>query len=95
MKRIPIENKKRRQVSSGATVITSDEAITILRNKEREKSIPKSYKRKKQADVVPVMGVDDVPNENVFVVVVPPDDQISRYNQNLQPSSSGTQIMYL
>lgn len=54
MKQIPIENTKRRQVSSGASVITYEEAITILREKDLENNKPKNNKRKKQADEVPV-----------------------------------------
>lgn len=68
MKQIPTENKKRRQVSSGATVITSEEAIIILKEKEKEKSKIKSYKRKKQAEEVPVMEAD-VSDKNIDNII--------------------------
>jgi len=49
-----LKNTKRRQVSSGASVITFEEAITILREKVLVKSRPENNKRKKQADEVQV-----------------------------------------
>lgn len=68
MKQVPIENTKRRQVSSAATVIPSEEAITILREKEEVKCKPKNYKRKKKAEEVPVVE-DNVAEENIEDII--------------------------
>lgn len=60
--------KIQKEVSSGATVITSKEAITILRKREIEKGKPKNYKRKKRSDEAPFVEAD-VAEENIEDVI--------------------------
>lgn len=79
MKQIPIENTKRRQVSSGASVITSEEAITILREKYLEKSKPINNKRMKQADEAPVneTHIADINTEYII------EQNLDSFNEDL------------
>jgi len=42
MKQVAVEKTNRKQVTNGATVITSEEVINILRAKEQEKGKPKN-----------------------------------------------------
>ncbi|XP_029343531.1 uncharacterized protein LOC100569966 isoform X2 [Acyrthosiphon pisum] len=81
MKQVAVEKTTRKQVTSGATVITSEEVINILKAKEQEKDKPKNNKKKKQSEEV---VNEEVVNEEEIQDVI--DINLNQPNENLNIS---------